>query len=65
MGAAVEINKKKEEIKSGMNEEFLETEASQKLLRGSMTNQAKLKTQEADLFLQNLQKDLEREKKKT
>ena len=65
MGASVEINKKKEEIKSNMNEEYLETEANQKLLRGSMANEAKLKTQEADLFLQNLQKDLEREKKET
>ena len=40
MQAEVEINKKKEEVKSGMTKEFVETEAKQKNLQNAMSNHA-------------------------
>jgi hypothetical protein len=40
MQASMEVNKKKEEIKSSMNKDYVETEAKQKVLRHSMANQA-------------------------
>ena len=38
MQASMEVNKKKEEIKSNMNKGYVETEAKQKVLRNTMTN---------------------------
>ena len=38
--ASMEVNRKKEEIKSNINKYYVETEAKQKLLRNSMSNQA-------------------------
>ena len=40
MQASMEVSKKKEEIKSSMNKDYVETEAKQKVLRHSMANQA-------------------------
>jgi|TARA_R110002050_G_scaffold61632_2_gene136136 hypothetical protein len=38
MQASMEVNKKKEEIKSNMNKGYVETEAKQKVLRNTMAN---------------------------
>jgi len=38
MQAEVEINKKKEEIKSDLNKDYVETEAKQKVLQGALAN---------------------------
>tara|TARA_R100000808_G_scaffold6078_3_gene18261 strand:+ start:7707 stop:10043 length:2337 start_codon:yes stop_codon:yes gene_type:complete len=70
MQAEVEINKKKEEVKSAMNKEFIETEGKQKLLRNVMSNNAEHQQQQmnnsASLeeermsdFYDNIKKDLE------
>ena len=42
MQADVEINKEKEKVKASMNREYVETAGKQKLLRGTMENQATL-----------------------
>ena len=63
MQADVEINKKKEEVKSNMNKEFVQTEGEQKLLRGAMANNANLNQARAGDILQNYKKDLEMNKK--
>tara|TARA_R110002020_G_scaffold58052_3_gene159409 strand:- start:2352 stop:4655 length:2304 start_codon:yes stop_codon:yes gene_type:complete len=57
--AEVEINKKKEEVKSSINKEFLETEGKHKLLRNVMTNNAQANQSEAETILQNFRNDLE------
>ena len=59
MQADVEINKKKEEIKSGMNEEFTQTEGEQKLLRGLMKGENTLAKQRVGDILQNFKNDLD------
>jgi len=63
MQADVEINKKKEEVKSNMNKQFVQTEGEQKLLRGAMANNANLNQARAGDILQNYKKDLEMNKK--
>jgi len=62
MQADVEINKKKEEVKSQMNKEYTETEGKQKLLRNMMTGNTNLaKARQGDI-LQNMKKGLENSK---
>ena len=63
MQADVEINKKKEEVKSSMNKEFVQTEGEQKLLRKTMAGNANLSNARAGDILQNYKKDLEMNKK--
>ena len=70
MQADVEINKKKEEIKSDMNKQYVETEGKQKLLRNVMANNASTNQQavqqnivdnqrRAVSILEEVRKDLE------
>ncbi|MAK30907.1 hypothetical protein [Acinetobacter sp.] len=63
MSAEVEINKKKEEVKGSMNGEFLQTEAEQKLLQGTMKKFADLEKKEISLEKKMLLKDLQLSKK--
>ena len=63
MQAEVEINKKKEEVKSGMQKQYIETEGKQKLLRNVMGNNANTVQQRTADAVRNTQKDLERNKK--
>ena len=59
MQADVEINKKKEQVKSQLTKQFVETEGKQKLLRNVMGNSAELGKARAGDILQNVKKDLE------
>ena len=62
MQAEVEINKKKEEVKSNMNDKYTETEAKQKLLQNVLSNNADLiKARQGDL-LQNYKNSLDNRK---
>tara|TARA_Y100000593_G_scaffold39183_1_gene75744 strand:+ start:11164 stop:13467 length:2304 start_codon:yes stop_codon:yes gene_type:complete len=61
--AEVEINKKKEEVKSGMTKELIETQGKQKLLRGTLGNNANLIQQRQNDALVNSKKDLENSEK--
>ena len=60
MQADVEINKKKEEVKSSMTREFTQTEGEQKLLRGLAKGEQDLGKQRVGDILQNFKNDLER-----
>ena len=63
MQAEMEINKKKEEVKSDMNEKYVETEAKQKVLQNvMMQNSEQMKTRAGDI-LQNFKNNLENTKK--
>jgi len=59
MQADIEINKKKEQVKSKMDKEFTQTEGEQKLLRGNMKGQADLTRARAGDMLMNLKKGLD------
>ena len=59
MQADVEINKKKEEVKSQMGKEFVETEGKQKLLRNVMQNNVESQNQKAANMLQSVKNSLE------
>jgi len=59
MQADVEINKKKEEVKSDMKESYLETESKQKLVRGLASGNDNLQQARARDILSNMKKDLE------
>ena len=65
MQAEVEINKKKEEVKSGLQKEYLSTEAKQKTLKSALSSEAestKVKMQaEADILINNLQNNINKE----
>ena len=62
MQAEVEINKKKEEVKSDMKDSYTETEAKQKLLQNVLSNNADLiKARQGDL-LQNYKNSLDNSK---
>ena len=56
--AEVEINKKKFDVKSRSEREYYQTEAQQKLVRGSLANDAVYKKKELNDLLKNFQKDL-------
>ena len=64
MQAEVEINKKKEEVKSKMGKEYIDTEAKQKLLQNVMTNNTELVKERQQDILQNFKKDLDNKSKK-
>ena len=59
MQADVEINKEKEQIKTGMKKELVQTAGEQKLLRGLMSGEAQLNNARAGDILTNYKKDLE------
>ena len=59
MQADVEINKKKEEVKSQMGKEYVETEGKQKLLRNVMTNNVESQKQQASNMLQSAKNSLD------
>jgi len=59
MQADVEINKEKEQIKTGMKKELVQTAGEQKLLRGLMSGEAQLNSARAGDILTNYKKDLE------
>ena len=64
MQAEMEITKKKEEVKSGMNKTFLETAAKQRNLQNQMANNNELvKARQGDI-LQNMKKDLDNKSEK-
>tara|TARA_Y100001973_G_scaffold106557_1_gene185302 strand:+ start:348 stop:2651 length:2304 start_codon:yes stop_codon:yes gene_type:complete len=63
MQAEVEINKKKEEVKSGMTKELLETSGKQKVLRNVLDNNANLTQARTADILTNVKKDLENSNK--
>ena len=65
MQADVEINKKKEEVKSQMGKEFIETEGKQKLLRNVMANNVESQKQQASNLLQSVKNNLESKKDST
>ena len=65
MQADIEINKKKEEVKSQMGKEYIETEGKQKLLRNVMANNAESQKQQAGNMLQSVKNSLESEKDST
>ena len=63
MQADVEINKKKEEVKSSLSKEFIETEGKQKLLRNVISNNTELvKARQGDI-LQNTKNNLQKSSK--
>lgn len=59
MQASTEINKKKEEVKAGMEKEYLSTEAQQKLLKGNLASDAKAISREMAFLAKNGKKDLQ------
>ena len=59
MQADVEINKKKEEVKSQMGKQYIETEGQQKLLRNVMANNVESQKQQAGNMLQSVKNSLE------
>ena len=63
MQADVEINKKKEEVKSQMGKEFIETEGKQKLLRNVLSNNVESQKQQAGNMLQSVKNSLESKSK--
>ena len=63
MQADVEINKKKEEVKSQLGKQYVETEGKQKLLRNVMTNNVESQKQQASNMLQSTKNSLENESK--
>jgi hypothetical protein len=64
MQAEMEINKKKEEVKGGIQGQYTETEAKQKLLRNVMANNADNAKKQMGDSVKNFQKDLESSKEK-
>ena len=64
MQAEMEINKKKEEVKGGIQGQYTETEAKQKLLRNVMANNADTAKKQMGDSVKNFQKDLESSKEK-
>ena len=59
MQADIEINKKKEEVKSQMGKQFVETEGKQKLLRNVMANNVESQKQQAANMLQSAKNSLD------
>ena len=60
MQADVEINKKKEEVKSSMNKEYVQTEGEQKLLRNVMANNVDTQTKKLVVDAQKIKNDLQK-----
>jgi len=59
MQAAVEINKKKEEVKSGLKDELNQTSGKQEVLRNMMANNVQSQNQQAGNMLQSIKNNLE------
>ena len=59
MQADVEINKKKEEVKSQMGKQYVETEGKQKLLRNVMANNVESQKQQTANMLQSAKNSLD------
>lgn len=59
MHASVELEKKKGEVKQGMEGEYVQTEAKQKLLRDAMATEANARKKEMALAVENFKKSLE------
>jgi len=62
MQAEVEINKKKQEVKGGMDKQFVQTEGEQRLLRSVMKNEAQTKVKEYGMAVDLAKNDLQNEK---
>ena len=62
MQADVEINKKKEEVKSQMGKQYIETEGKQKLLRNVMANNVESQKQQTANMLQSAKNNLDSKK---
>ena len=62
MQADVEINKKKEEVKSQMGKQYIETEGKQKLLRNVMANNVESQKQQTANMLQSAKNNLDNKK---
>ena len=62
MQADVEINKKKEEVKSQMGKQYIETEGKQKLLRNVMANNIESQKQQTANMLQSAKNNLDNKK---
>ena len=62
MQAEMEITKSKEQIKGGINKQFVQTEGEQKLLRSTMQNEAATKSKEIDMVADMVKNDLQNEK---
>ena len=61
MQAEVEINKKKQEVKGGLNKQFVQTEGEQRLLRSVMKNEAQTKAKEYGMAVELAKNDLQNE----
>jgi len=59
MQAEMEITKQKEQVKGGLNKQFVETEGKQKLLRNVLANEAESKKKEMALASEMFKKDLQ------
>jgi len=59
MQAEVEISKKKEEVKAGLDKEYVETEGKQKLLRNVMSNEVDMAKRELQNEKNNLKNNLQ------
>ena len=62
MQADVEINKKKEQVKSNMDKQYTQTEGEQKLLRNVMANNASTQSQKLALDAEKIKNDLQNKK---
>ena len=60
MQADVEINKKKEEVKSNMTKQYVQTEGEQKLLRDVMGNNVDAATQRLAVQSEKIKNDLQK-----
>ena len=61
--AEIEINKQKEQVKTGIKKELIQTEGEQKLLRNTLSNDANMHNQRASDILMNYKKDLDNSSK--
>ena len=61
--AEMEITKKKEQVKGGMNKQFIQTEGEQKLLRSTMQNEAATKGKELNMAVNMAKNDLQEDEK--
>jgi len=62
MQAEMEITKQKEQVKGGLNKQFVQTEGEQKLLRSTMQNEAATKSKEIDMAVDMVKNDLQNKK---
>jgi len=62
MQAEMEITKEKEQVKAGMNEKFVETEAKQKVLQHTIANNVELMKARTQDVLQNFKNNLDKTK---